>query len=196
MSSRDFILSKIRKQLPQSVPLPTLDKAWIEYPQPEQQFCEVLHSVGGQSKVVADPSQLAATIRELPCFAECKTIVCQVPGIDLANFDLNSASDPHELDDVDLAIMPGDFAVAENAAVWVNDRNVKHRVIYFITQHLVLVVSRREILHNMRYAYERLSFEGPGYGLFISGPSKTADIEQSLVIGAHGPRSLTVLLTP
>ncbi len=33
-----------------------------------------------------------------------------------------------------------------------------------------------------------------GYGVFISGPSKTADIEQSLVIGAQGPLSLTVFL--
>jgi L-lactate dehydrogenase complex protein LldG len=71
---------------------------------------------------------------------------------------------------------------------------MKHRAILFITQHLVLVVPRDQVIDNMHQAYERLSFADPGFGVFLSGPSKTADIEQSLVIGAHGPRSLTVFL--
>jgi len=98
------------------------------------------------------------------------------------------------LEDVDIAIARGDFAVAENGAVWVTDRDMTHRAILFITQHLVLVVPRDQVIDNMHQAYERLSFAGAGFGVFLSGPSKTADIEQSLVIGAHGPRSLTVFL--
>src|SRR5262249_25432909 len=98
----------------------------------------------------------------------------------------------HALADVDFAILPAHFGVAENGAVWVTDAGVKHRAVYFLTQHLALVLPADQMVDNMHQAYERLAFAGPGFRAFISGPSKTADIEQSLVIGAHGPRSLTV----
>ena len=94
----------------------------------------------------------------------------------------------------DFFLASGEFAVAENGAVWVTDAGLTQRVLYFVVQHLALVVPARQVLHNMHEAYDRLAFDQPGFGLFLSGPSKTADIEQSLVIGAHGPRSLTVFL--
>ena len=89
---------------------------------------------------------------------------------------------------------PGELAVAENAAVWVTDDGLKHRVVAFIARQLVLVVSSDAVVDTMHHAYERLAFGQRGFGVFISGPSKTADIEQSLVIGAHGPKALTVFL--
>jgi L-lactate dehydrogenase complex protein LldG len=137
-------------------------------------------------------------------YADAKKIVSLVPGIGSANVDLNLIEDPHALEDVDFAVLPGEFAVAENAAVWVTDAGIKHRVAYFLPQHLALVVPFDRLLHNMHQAYDWLAvnpradgkpqFDQAGFGAFISGPSKTADIEQSLVIGAHGARSLTVIL--
>ncbi len=50
---------------------------------------------------------------------------------------------------------------------------------------IVIVINENEIVNNMHEAYEKLSFEKAGFGVFILGSSKTADIEQSLVIGAH-----------
>ncbi len=70
------------------------------------------------------------------------------------------------------------------------DESNRHRSLYFIAQNIVIVINENEIVNNMHEAYEKLSFEKAGFGVFISGPSKTADIEQSLVIiGAHGPKS-------
>ncbi|MGC3970342.1 MAG: LUD domain-containing protein [Pirellulales bacterium] len=117
-----------------------------------------------------------------------------VPEAVSGTVDLATVDDPHALEDVDFAVMRGSIAVAENGAVWVTDAGVRQRAVYFITQHLALVVPAAGLVDNMPQAYERLCFEGPGYGAFLSGPSKTADIEQSLVIGAHGPRSMTVIV--
>jgi L-lactate dehydrogenase complex protein LldG len=92
-----------------------------------------------------------------------------------------------------LAVIQGEIGVAENGTIWVPESNMLNRALPFITQHLVLVLDKNNIVANMQQAYDKL--EGVGnYGVFIAGPSKTADIEQSLVIGAHGARSMMVLI--
>jgi L-lactate dehydrogenase complex protein LldG len=98
------------------------------------------------------------------------------------------------LENLEVAVIRGIFGVAENSAIWVTDASVKIRVLPFICQHLVVVLDRNDILNNMHEAYARIGNDGYGFGVFIAGPSKTADIEQSLVLGAHGPRSMTVFL--
>jgi len=84
--------------------------------------------------------------------------------------------------------------VAENASVWVDEGDMVNRLLPFICQHLVLVINAENFVANMHQAYQRIDTLKSGYGTFIAGPSKTADIEQSLVIGAHGPRSLKLFV--
>jgi L-lactate dehydrogenase complex protein LldG len=97
---------------------------------------------------------------------------------------------------LDWVIAQGEFIVAENGAIWVDGATMPHRVMLFIPQYLALVVSRSQVVHHMHEAYARVGHPKPGFGVFVSGPSKTADIEQSLVLGAHGCRTLQVFLTP
>ncbi len=191
--AKQTILTAIRRHHLPEAPLPSLDQAWIEYPDPHAQFASVLESVGGQAVFVSDVSVVNAELATLPTWANAKKTVSLVDGVS-GNTDLGVIDDPHATEDIDFAILPGEFAVAENGAVWITDSAVKHRAIYFIAQHLALVVFASDIVSNMHEAYRRLSFASPGFGAFISGPSKTADIEQSLVIGAHGPRSMTVFV--
>ena len=131
-------------------------------------------------------------LERIPDFVASRLVHSAVPGIAKAQFDANAVADPYELETLDFAIALGQFSVAENGAVWVSEAGLRHRAVLFIAQHMVLLLPADAIVDNMHEAYERLSFETAGFGTFISGPSKTADIEQSLVIGAHGPRSLIV----
>ena len=193
MSSRDAILAAVKKHLPESSPLPDLDGPWITYPDPLAQFSSVLEMIGGRCIPVATESEIASHLATLPQFTSAQKTLSLLPSI-AGSISLDQINDPHELADIDFALLPGQIAVAENAAIWVNEKHVRHRVIYFLCQHLSLVVHARDLVHNMHQAYDRLSVTETPYGGFIAGPSKTADIEQSLVIGAHGPRSMTVFI--
>ena len=94
----------------------------------------------------------------------------------------------------DSLTIQGEFLVAENGAIWVEPTEEMERSSIFLAEHLVIEVSKKEIVNNMHDAYQRLKGRNFSYGTFISGPSKTADIEQSLVIGAQGPMSCMVVL--
>src|SRR5207302_1487740 len=150
-----------------------------------KQFASLVELVGGRCRFVADLAELNRVLAETKEYQAARKIISLVPGAGTLNVDLAAVDDPHQLEDVDYAILPGQFGVAENGAVWVTDEGVRHRAVWFLVQHLVLVLPAGQIVDNLHDAYERLSFGRGGFGCFISGPSKTADIEQSLVIGAH-----------
>jgi L-lactate dehydrogenase complex protein LldG len=178
--------------------LPALDGPWTQYPDPKSQFVSVLELIGGNAVSVATPADLRNALAQLPQYSSATQIGSSLherfSGDAIGNVDLNAVADPHELEQLDIAVLSGEFGVAENGAIWVANPNLKHRAVYFLVQHLALVIFADQIVHNMHEAYQRIEFNGPGFGLFIAGPSKTADIEQSLVIGAHGARSLTVFI--
>lgn len=194
MSARDEILARIRCALPEVVELPALGVSATVYDDPRKQFAEVLSSVGGEAVFVPDRAVADEHLQTLTSYASAAKRCCLVENVGETNFDLAGINDPHDLEDIDFAVLPGQLAVAENAAVWVTDENLQHRVLYFIPQHLAIVLSAAHLVSNLHEAYERIRVGKTPFATFISGPSKTADIEQSLVIGAHGARSLTVYL--
>lgn len=194
MTSRERILDTLRRQHVPGTELPELNRDWIQYDDPHVQFSEVLANVGGSAIQVANLQALTLELTQLEPFRNARRMASTVEGIWQANVDLEKIASPHELADLDFALVRGELAVAENGAVWVTDRELRHRAVLFLPRHLAIVVPASRLVHNMHEAYERISFAQRYFGVFISGPSKTADIEQSLVIGAHGPQSLTVFL--
>lgn len=194
MSSREKILSNIITNQPDYQELTVEFKFESVYENLYEKFAEILSFVGGKAIAVNNYDEIKADIEvNYQGVTNIATTIDELS--ELADFSLN-ISDPHELETLNLAIIKGDFAVAENAAIWISEKHLPHRVLPMITQYLVIVIHQSDIVTNMHRAYERLNVDETGFGTFISGPSKTADIEQSLVIGAHGARGLVVYVLP
>ncbi len=191
MSSRETILNSIKKNTPSStIELPSSDIPHTTYKNKNEQFASSLKSVGGNALWLKDESIDEFVAKQ---YADLDVIVSTCKESACSTKDGNKPNTPHPLQNVDLAIIKAEFGVAENGAVWVKNPDNRHRALYFLASQLLIIVDKNSIVDTMHEAYELIEFDKAGYGTFISGPSKTADIEQSLVIGAHGPTATCVL---
>lgn len=191
MSSRDKIVSAVKGNKPTLLPLPVMD--WqVSTENTTDTFIKTLEGIGGTIYTITDLQQVMHKVLEI--HGNEKRIVNQIR--------LSDGNDPEEiksessisLEMVEVAIIEGQLGVAENGAIWVPEHAMGHRALPFICQHLVIVLPIKNIVPTMHQAYGSINVSSNGFGVFIAGPSKTADIEQSLVIGAHGARSLVVFL--
>jgi len=186
MTSREKILSSIASNKPSLVSLP--DVPIFEGDGSIERFKTILESIGGTAVELTTKSECQEAIDKY--YHDLVNIASDIVN---ANVPINLDTTKEILEQVDLAVIQGEIGVAENGTIWVPESNMINRALPFITQHLVLVLDKKNIVANMQQAYDKL--EGvDSYGVFIAGPSKTADIEQSLVIGAHGARSMMVLI--
>ena len=194
MSSRDNILREVLKNQPADRALPVIDipvtttpLEWIEALKARLDLLHVtVHEVTDYAAI--------KTILQQEAIPQERTVTTIAELGDVSVYIENVKEDAHSLEDVDLAIIPAHFGVAENGAMWVTESLIQYRVLPFITQQLAIVVNKKDIVYNMHQAYEKIAGTEYDFGVFTAGPSKTADIEQSLVLGAHGPKGLTIFL--
>lgn len=191
--SRRAILAALRGAKAPEAPAPDLARLGVRFPDPQAKLADAVAAVGGVLVRVAGIPALAEEVRAFAARVGAARVASAVPGVD-GNVPLDDLPDPHALEGIGLAVLPGAFAVAENGAVWLPTAALRHRGVFVVAEHLALVVPADAVVNDMHEAYRRVSFPGAGFGTFVAGPSKTADIEQALVIGAHGPRSCVVFL--
>jgi len=195
MSSRGNILNAVKASQPDYTPLPQMD-----YPgnkntgevNLQEKFAASLTAIGGKAEIVSTMQDSRDYIQKLD---KGKRSITTVPMLDDLLEQISSGlPSAQSLQDVDYAVIEAGIAVAENGAVWVTEEGLGIRALPFICQHLIAIIRVENIVPDMHQAYEMIGSRQYGFATFIAGPSKTADIEQSLVLGAHGPRSMTVLI--
>lgn len=199
MSSREEILSRLRGNTHETYDKPDLSMLNpIKYDDPVAEFMLKTTTTAGAKLIEMNTGDdLAAVVRR--AYPDAKTIASNMAEVN-ADVNPDNVADAQELMTIDVGVVAGAIGVAENACVWI-PQQTKEKAVLFAVQQLVIVLSRTAIVNNMHEAYERIAaskdyFQQYKFGTFISGPSKTADIEGALVYGAQAARGLTVVLTP
>lgn len=194
MSTKERILSRYKRNMAveEQYDMPDLDTLkGVEYADPVAGFIDMSKAVGADVVSLEPGADLCELIKSL--YPEAKVFASHLSEITIAQRNPDVVATAQELNGTDVGIVKGEIGVAENGCIWI-PQTMKERAVCFISEYLVILLSHDSIVSNMHQAYARIRFTDYGYGTFISGQSKTADIAQALVMGAQAARGVTVIL--
>jgi len=192
VSARDAILQAVRAARPQPIALPDIDATRSRFSVDET---DVFHRflaaarAGGADIVEGQRAALARLVQSAA--PEASRVISEIPSVpSTMPHSLNSQT----LASLELFVCEAVLGVAENGSVWLPLSRLGSRAAAFLAEHVIVALDQSAIVPDLHAAYEQIDVAAEAFGAFVAGPSKTADIEQSLVIGAHGPKRLTLIL--
>jgi L-lactate dehydrogenase complex protein LldG len=156
-----------------------------------ESFQAALIRMGGKLADAPPDGDLDALIRSL--FPDAKVICSAAPEVK-GTRPLARVRAPVELHDVDVGVVRAVYGIAETGSLWLTEAQFKVDTLGFLAQHLVVLLDPARIVINLHHAYRQRAQFDARYGVFMTGPSATADIEGVLIHGAQGIRTLTVVL--
>lgn len=193
MSTKKDIIDRCKASIRERLERPTLeDLNPMTYDNPLEKFISQAQVMGCKVERANSTDEVDAIIKKV--YPDAKIVASSLPYVKSASLNPDTVPDAQALNGVDVGVIRAEFGVAENGSVWVMQK-VKERDVCFISENLVAVMPEHAV-SNMHEAYGEVSFNDYGYGVFIAGPSKTADIAQVLVLGAQAARSMTLIIIP
>ncbi len=187
---KEILLNKLRRNTKEQYDMPDMQIDATIYEDTYQAFLDICDTVGAQVIENVSYKDIDKIIKSV--YPNAKNITSHLPYVS-STINPDTVDDAKDLNGTDVGVVEGEIGVAENGCIWV-PQTMKERAVMFISENLVIVLRKSGIVNNMHEAYSRIRMTDYGYGCFISGPSKTADIEQALVMGAQAACNVTVVL--
>jgi len=156
-------------------------------------------------QMVASEQDAHAKLKELAVAEGWTRVACHqnelvdpaVASLGLASITTDGGYDVHEMERCDAGISACDALVAQTGSVLVTSRSAGGRALSVLPPHHVVLARKAQLVRDLTEAIQGVkrnyANNYPSFIGFITGPSRTGDIERILVLGAHGPKKLTVI---
>ncbi|HLG02881.1 MAG TPA: lactate utilization protein [Bacteroidia bacterium] len=205
-TSREQILKKVRAALIHKSRLenPSIDFESSIYPEPaealELVFAQQFSEVGGQFIFCENEEDFCYNVHALTTDGSFGQIWCGEKELQelLNRAKVSFISSPQEVEKADTSITACEFLVARTGSILVSSmQGSGRRAPVFPHQHIV-VAKTSQLIYDMKEALKAIKAKYPaGFPsmvTMITGPSRTADIEKTLILGAHGPKEIYVFM--
>jgi L-lactate dehydrogenase complex protein LldG len=204
-SAKENILKKIRQALSQSTPIP--------FPQseghhsvfqpatqdPEIEFAEQFTKLQGKFIFCMDHRELAAQLKALVSHNSWKELYCREDSLKaLLKENSFDGFSPVELKDCDAAVTTCELLVARTGSIVMSTAQASGRTVSVYAPIHICIAYTDQLVYDIRDGLvalkERYQGQLPSLITFATGPSRTADIEKTLVVGVHGPKEVYLFL--
>jgi len=205
ISSKELMLKKIRKALleKRDNPYPNLEETPLyksEEELLEVLFAEQLTGVSGNFIYCENGIDFIENILELADKFNWRKIYCWEPDLQqlLSEYEFPFYQTDKDFEMAEVGITTCEALIARNGSVMVSNRNASGRRLSIYPHHHIVIARMGQLVLDLKDAFQlikaKYGTEIPSMISTITGPSRTADIEKTLVLGAHGPKELFVFL--
>jgi len=206
-NSRNEILNKIaavRSERAAAIDIQSTDTSEIYKPiLPDSVTCFIneLEAINGKCFLCENETDTFQKLKHFLQAQNIKSIFCRDSRItnQLATYDISFSENPVDFEQIEAGITTCEFLVARTGSVIVSSASESGRQMnVFPPIHIVIANTNQltDYLTNALIAIQKkYGNELPSTISTITGPSRTADIEKTLVLGAHGPKEFIVFLS-